>query len=187
MDLHDASAGVKYLIRHRDSKFTQASDAVFTGEDIEIVTTGIRAPLMNSIMERWVLTCRRELLGRTLIWNHIHLLQTLPEFESFYNDHRPHRVLHSAAPLNPRPQPITDPGRLDHLDIWRRDRLGGILHEYTHAACSQGVPRLWHDVARVTRQEASATDLLGCVLVLQSCFSRRVPANRTTCTTPVAR
>jgi len=119
MDLHDASAGVKYLIRHRDSKFTQASDAVFTGEDIEIVTTGIRAPLMNSIMERWVLTCRRELLGRTLIWNHIHLLQTLPEFESFYNDHRPHRVLHSAAPLNPRPQPITDPGRLDHLDIWR--------------------------------------------------------------------
>ena len=46
---------------------------------------------------------------------------------------------------------------------------------------------LLHDVAMVTRQEACATDLLGCVLVLQSCFSRRVLANRTTCATPVAR
>jgi hypothetical protein len=29
---------------------------------------------MNAIMERWVLTCRRELLDRTLIWNQHHLL-----------------------------------------------------------------------------------------------------------------
>ncbi|TJZ97518.1 IS481 family transposase, partial [Actinacidiphila oryziradicis] len=27
-----------------------------------------------------------------------------------------------------------EPDRLDHLDIRRRDRLGGILHEYQHAA-----------------------------------------------------
>jgi putative transposase len=81
-----------------------------------------------------VQTCRRELLDRTLIWNHAHLLQALHEFAAFYNDHRPHRALHSAAPLSPRPEPIIDPGWLDHLDIRRRDRLGGILHEYSHAA-----------------------------------------------------
>jgi putative transposase len=62
MDLQDSGATVRYLIRDRDSKFTRAFDAVFEAEGIEIVTTAIRVPRMNSIMERWVQTCRHELL-----------------------------------------------------------------------------------------------------------------------------
>ncbi|WP_326793624.1 integrase core domain-containing protein [Streptomyces sp. NBC_00841] len=108
MDLQDAGATVTHLIRDRDSKFTRAFDAVFEAEDIEIVTTGIRVPRMNSITERWVQTCRHELLDRTSIWNQAHLLHALGEFEAFYNQHRPHRTLHSAAPLRPAPEPITN-------------------------------------------------------------------------------
>jgi transposase InsO family protein len=134
MDLQDAGATVRYLIKDRDSKFTGAFDAVFEAEGIEIVTTGIRVPRMNSIMERWVQTCRHELLDRTLILNQAHLLHALGEFESIYNQHRPHRTLHSAAPLRPLREPITEPDRLDHLDIRRRNRLGGLFHEYAHAA-----------------------------------------------------
>ena len=134
MDLHDASATVKYLIRDRDSRYTAAFDAVFVNEGIAIVKTGIRVPRMNAIMERWVRTCRAELLDRTLIVNQAHLLRALREYETFYNEHRPHRTLHAAAPLRPLPHPITEPGLLDRLDIRRRDRLGGILHEYRHAA-----------------------------------------------------
>ncbi|SDD85964.1 Integrase core domain-containing protein [Streptomyces prasinopilosus] len=59
---------------------------------------------MNSIMERWIQTCRRELLDRTLIWNQHHLLHVLVEFETFYNEHRPHRALGQAAPLRPLPE-----------------------------------------------------------------------------------
>jgi transposase InsO family protein len=134
MDLQDASATVTHLIRNRDSKYTRAFDAVFEAEGIEVVTTGIRVPRMNSIMERWVQSCRHELLDRTLIWNLPHLLHALAEFESFYNQHRPHRTLQSAAPLRPVPEPINEPDRLQRLDIHRRDRLGGILHEYANAA-----------------------------------------------------
>lgn len=134
MDLQDAGATVTHLIRDRDSNFTRAFDAVFEAEDIEIVTTGIRVPRMNSITERWVQTCRHELLDRTSIWNQAHLLHALGEFEAFYNQHRPHRALHSAAPLRPAPEPITEPDRLHRLDVHRRDRLGGVLHEYAHAA-----------------------------------------------------
>jgi putative transposase len=61
-------------------------------------------------------------------------LHALREYETFYNEHRPHRVLHTAAPLRPLPQPITEPERLDHLDTRRRDRLDGILHKYRHTA-----------------------------------------------------
>jgi len=43
-------------------------------------------------MERWVQTCRRELLDRTLIWNRPRLLHTLREFEQFYSEHRPHQA-----------------------------------------------------------------------------------------------
>jgi putative transposase len=134
MDLQDAGATVRYLIRHRDSKFTRTFDAVFEAEGIEIVTTAIRVPRMSSIMERLVQTYRHELLGRTLIWNQAHLLHALVEFESFHNQHRPHRTLNSAAPLRRLPKPITEPDRLDHLDIHRRGRLCGLLHEYAHAA-----------------------------------------------------
>jgi transposase InsO family protein len=69
MDLKDAGTTVKYLIRDRDSKYTAAFDAVFADEGIAIVKTGVRVPRMNAIMERWVRSCRTELLDRTLIVN----------------------------------------------------------------------------------------------------------------------
>ena len=101
---------------------------------IKVVLSGVQMPRMNSIMERWVQTCRHELLDRTLIWNQRHLVQALREFEHFYNEHRPHRTLRAAAPLRPLPEPIADRERIAQLDVRRRDRLGGTLHEYRHAA-----------------------------------------------------
>ncbi|MEU8911659.1 integrase core domain-containing protein [Streptomyces mirabilis] len=134
MDLEDAVNKASFLIRDRDSKFTAAFDAVLADAGFKVVTTGIQMPRMNSIVERWIQTCRRELLDRTLIWNQTHLLHALREFENFYNEHRPHRTLKQAAPLRPLPEPISVPGHIRHLEVRRRDRLGGTLHEYHHAA-----------------------------------------------------
>ena len=134
MDFQDADVRVKYLIRDHDARYPDALDAVLAGDGIETVKTGVRMPRMNSLMERWIRSCRAELLDRTLIWNQAHLLHTLREYEQHFNNHRPHRALHAAAPLRALPQPITDPAQLDQLDIRRRDRLGGTLHEYRHAA-----------------------------------------------------
>ncbi|WP_413811014.1 helix-turn-helix domain-containing protein [Streptomyces sp. OE57] len=75
-----------------------------------------------------------ELLDRTLIWNQRHLLHALREFEEFNNSHRPHQGIANARPLHPLPTPIDGPDKLCHRDIRRHDRLGGILHEYRHAA-----------------------------------------------------
>ena len=85
MDLQDAGCRARFLIRDRDGKFPELFDAVLADAGIEVVLTGVRMPRMNSIMERWVQTCRRELLDRTLIWNQRHLLHALREFEGFYN------------------------------------------------------------------------------------------------------
>ncbi|MGY0065026.1 integrase core domain-containing protein [Streptomyces sp. LZ34] len=134
MDLEDAGCRVRFLIRDRDGKFPALFDAVLADVGIEVVLSGVRMPRMNSVMERWVQTCRCELLDRTLIWNHRHLLYALREFERFYNAHRPHQGIPNARPLHPLPAPITDPDQIASLDIRRRERLGGILHEYRHAA-----------------------------------------------------
>ena len=127
-------ATVKYLIRDRDAKFPALFDEVLADAGIAVVLSGIRMPRMNAVMERWVRTCRSELLDRALVWNQAHLLHALREFESHYNDHRPHRTLRRAAPLRPVPEPIAEQARIIHLHIRRRDRLGGIMHEYEHAA-----------------------------------------------------
>jgi transposase InsO family protein len=109
MDLHDAGIAATSLVRDRDSRYTAAFNAVLTDNNITTVKTGIRVPQMNSIMERWIRTCRAELLDRTLIVNQAHLVYALREYESFYNKHRPHRALHAAASPRPLPQPITKP------------------------------------------------------------------------------
>ncbi|MGI5506310.1 integrase core domain-containing protein [Lentzea sp. CA-135723] len=95
--------------------------------------TGIRMPRMNFIIERWVMTLHAELLDRTLIWNQTHLRHALQACEQHCNQHRPHRSLAAAAPLRARPQPL-GPERIERLALLRRDRLGGVLHEYRHAA-----------------------------------------------------
>ncbi|MGW7419076.1 integrase core domain-containing protein [Streptomyces sp. NPDC054813] len=134
MDLEDAGFRARFLIRDRDGKFPALFDTILNDAGIEVVLSGVRMPRMNSIMERWVQTCRRELLDRTLIWNQRHLLHALREFEEHYNSHRPHQGIANARPLHPLPMPVTEPEQITHLDIRRRERLGDILHEYQHAA-----------------------------------------------------
>ena len=83
MDFQDAGSRARFLIRDRDGKFPDVFDDVLMDAGIEIVLSGVQMPRMNSIMERWVQTCRHELLDRTLIWNQRHLLHSLQEFEHF--------------------------------------------------------------------------------------------------------
>ncbi|WP_406045759.1 integrase core domain-containing protein [Micromonospora sp. NBC_00898] len=134
MDLEDAGHRARFMIRDRDGKFPTLFDAVLKHAGIDVVLGGVRMPRTNALMERWVQTCRRELLDPTLIWNQRHLLHALREFEDFYNTHRPHQGTANARPLYPLPAQVADPNKIARLDIRRRDRLGGILHEYQHAA-----------------------------------------------------
>jgi len=96
MDLEDAGCQVKYLIRDRDGKYPALFDTILSDAGIGVVLTGVRMPGMNSIMERWIQSCRHELLDRTLIWNQSHLLHALREYEHHHNTHRPHRGIANA-------------------------------------------------------------------------------------------
>jgi putative transposase len=130
MDLGDRAAQFKFLIRDRDSKFTDVFDAVFASDAIRILRTPVRAPRANAIAERWIGTVRRELLDRMLILNRHQLEAVLAEYVAHFNTHRPHRTLNQAAPLQPLPTPASP----SQLRVRRRDQLGGLIHEYSQAA-----------------------------------------------------
>jgi putative transposase len=126
MDLGEQAEQMKFMIRDRGSNFTAAFDAVLADAGIRTVLCNVRTPRMNAIAERCIGGCRRELLDRTLIWNQSHLQQILRDYESHHNQHRPHRFLHSAAPLKPLPEPVD----LGQYRVRRQARVGGLINEY---------------------------------------------------------
>ena len=121
---------VRFLIRDRDQKFTSAFDEVFHSEGMEILRTPFRAPQANGVAERFVRTVRSECLDWLLILNRDHLERVLAAFVAHYNGHRPHRALALTPPHRTRPVPSEWSGAC----VLRRDRLGGVIHEYALAA-----------------------------------------------------
>ena len=130
MDLADRVRQFRFLIRDRDTKFTDSFDTVFGAEGVQILRTPVRAPRANAFAERWVGTVRRELLDRMLILGRRQLATVLASYVTHYNEHRPHRALGQASPL--RPVPLTAPPA--DMCVVRVDRLGGLIHEYAQVA-----------------------------------------------------
>jgi putative transposase len=130
MDLGDRADGVKFLIRDRDAKFTAVFDAIFAAAGVRIIKTPVRAPRANAIAERWVVSARRECTDRMLIAGERHLRLVLGEYTDHYNKHRPHRSLRQGAARRRAHPPVDVTG----MRVLRRDRLGGLIHEYAQVA-----------------------------------------------------
>jgi putative transposase len=123
---------IRFVIRDHDRKFTTSFDTVFESQGARIVRTPIQVPEANGIAERFVRTIRAECLDWSLIANARHLERELTVFFDHYNGFRPHRSL-DLAPPNGRP-PIETWSGTHPVVVKRRDRLGGLLHEYQRAA-----------------------------------------------------
>ena len=121
---------VCFLIRDRDRKFPRSFDAVFEAQAVRVVRTPVQTPEANGIAERFVRTVRSECLDWLLILNAQHLEHTVKVFV----DHRcrPHRRF-GLLPPNGRP-PVKPVTIGQPINVRRRDRLGGLLHEYERAA-----------------------------------------------------
>ena len=129
LGLDFSEQGVRFLIRDRDSKYSGPFDEIFRSEGIRIVKAPVRAPKANAIAERFVRTVRSECLDWLLILNRRHLENVLRFYVDHYNGERPHRALELRPPDPDTPQAGSHVGK-----IHRRDRLGGLIHEYHRAA-----------------------------------------------------
>src|SRR5262245_36451873 len=125
--LAERAGPIRFLIPDRDQKFTDAFDEVFRAEGIEIVRTPCRAPQANGVAERLVRTVRSECFDRLLILNQEHLERIVAVFSDHDNGHGP--IARSLTPPEPR-RPVATASPRDDVRILRRDRLGGVVHEY---------------------------------------------------------
>jgi hypothetical protein len=128
-DFDGRIAGFRYPPRDRDSRHTQACDAILTAGGIEILKTAPRAPKMNAHAERFIRGVRAERADRMPIYHEQHARHVLAEDADHHNTARPHRAPRLRA-LADDPNVISFPAQRIH----RHDVLDGLIHEYRDTA-----------------------------------------------------
>jgi hypothetical protein len=86
----------------------------------------------SAFAERWVRTVRTECLDWVLVWNRRHLDAVLAKYVAHYNTARPHRGIGLGMPTvvsEPAPASLDEIRRIERVGV-----LGGLVHEYRHAA-----------------------------------------------------
>jgi transposase InsO family protein len=132
MDLADRKRPPRFLVHDRDAKFSAVFDEVFRTEGVEIIRTPVKAPNANAHAERFIRTVRSDCLDWLLILGRRPLERVLREYIDHYNRERPHRALDLRAPdSSSQTVPLRPPSQ---ITVRRRDRLGGLIHEYARCA-----------------------------------------------------
>jgi hypothetical protein len=134
MDGAEDATARRFLLRDRDTKFTRVFDDVFAADGTQVITTPVQAPNANAFAERWVRTVRQECLDWVLIWGRRHLERVLDEYVWHYNNERPHRGVELRPPSSIGTGSALSPVVAVAAGVRRRDRLGGLVHEYYQAA-----------------------------------------------------
>lgn len=120
-------AAPEFLVFDHDAKYGFAVPAAIRSLKITPVRTSMGCPWQNGVAERWVESCRRDLLGQVIALNERHLRRLLAEYISYYHDDRTHLGLGKHTPGGRSPS-------LPHGRVITRARLGGLHHRYDRAA-----------------------------------------------------
>jgi putative transposase len=113
----------RFLIFDRDGKYGLEVPIVVRSMNIRPVRTSFQSPWQNGIAERWVESCRRDLLDHIIAVNERHLKRLVSEYVRYYHEDRTHLGLGKATPHR-RTRSVTS-GHIISLE-----RLGGLHHRY---------------------------------------------------------
>src|SRR5271165_5655966 len=120
----------RFLLFDRDAKF--GAEVVSAVRDMgnQPTRTAFRSPWQNGVAERWVGSCRRDLLNHVIILNERHLKRLMSSYLLYYHEDRTHLGLAKDTPAG-RPTEIRSAreGQIQSLP-----RLGGLHHRYAVAA-----------------------------------------------------
>jgi putative transposase len=117
----------KFLILDHDAKYGSEVRVAIQGLEIACVQTSIQSPWQNGVAERWVGSCRRDLLDHIIALNERHLKRLLSAYVSYYHDDRTHLGLRKETPGRRIRSAATGP-------VICHARLGGLHHRYERAA-----------------------------------------------------
>ena len=116
----------KYLVLDRDGKFSGEAARMLECLGSKLIRTAYRSPWQNGVAERWVGSCRRELLDHVIVLNGPHLRRLVGEYIRYYHEDRVHDALNKDTPsgrdLERRPS--------DAARVLGVPRVGGLHHRY---------------------------------------------------------
>jgi len=120
----------RFLLFDHDSKF--GSDVTSEVRDLgsQPTRTAFRSPWQNGVAERWVGSCRQDLLDHVIVLNEQHLKRLLSEYVRYYHEDRTHLGLAKDTPIG---RSIAICPVVGHK-ILSFPRLGGLHHRYAVAA-----------------------------------------------------
>ena len=121
----------RFLLRDNDGKFSPQFDAILRFDAIEVKPITPLSPNMNAVAERWVQSVKHELLDHFIVFGEAHLRHLLSQFETYYNQCRPHQTMDNRPP-NWKPPPGEALG--SSHDVVCEKRLGGLLKHYHRRA-----------------------------------------------------
>ncbi len=117
----------RFLIFDRDAKYGLEVPIAVRSMAIRPVRTSFQSPWQNGIAERWVESCRRDLLDHVIAFNERHLKRLLSDYVRYYHEDRTHLGLRKETPA----------GRVRSTHrgtVVSQARLGGLHHRYDRAA-----------------------------------------------------
>jgi putative transposase len=117
----------RFLLFDRDAKYGPEVPAAVRSLNMSPVRTSFESPWQNGMAERWVGSCRRDLLDHVIALNERHLKRLLCEYISDYHQDRTHLGIEKETPGG-RPRSLA----FDR--ICSEPRLGGLHHRYDRAA-----------------------------------------------------
>ena len=116
----------RYVILDRDSKFDHEVITFLQASGLQPKRTSVQAPWQNGLAERWVGSCRREILDHVIALSEQHLRRIVRDYVTYYHEDRIHDSLNKDTP-NQRPveqRPSTT------ASVIAMPRLGGLHHRY---------------------------------------------------------
>src|SRR6266849_8494706 len=124
------SAAQRFLLFARDAKF--GNDVVSSVKQMGSlpIRTAFRSPWQNGVAERWVGSCRRDVLDHVIVLNERHLKRLMAEYVGYYHEDRTHLGLAKDTPAGRLPLTRSAEGG----QIRSLPRLGGLHHRYAVAA-----------------------------------------------------
>jgi len=120
----------RFLLFDRDSKFGVDVISAVRNLGSQPTRTAFRSPWQDGVAERWVGSCRRDLLDQVIVLNEQHLKRLMSQYVLYYHEDRTHLGLAKDTPAG-RPTAI---GSGVESEIYSFARLGGLHHRYTVAA-----------------------------------------------------
>jgi transposase InsO family protein len=116
----------RYVVFDRDSKFDSDVVAFLKATGLEPKRTSVQAPWQNGIAERWVGSCRREILDHVIPLNEQHLRRLLRDYVNYHHEDRAHDSLEKDTPNR---RPIKNRPAADAI-VASSARLGGLHHRH---------------------------------------------------------